>query len=258
MSRLASTTVLRDGVDPRQDGFTLIELLVSLAVLAAILGLLAGGLRVISQNWDANARRIETLDMISRAADILRRDAAGMQRLVAVGDRQAPPHYVFAGSVDHISFVTLEPPYPTASGPYFVNYSIASNGANIELVRARTIYRAGMQSFPGATPANRVALVQGPYRYAFSFAEKAEESSRWVSDWPSPTRLPDLIRLQVVDARTHAPVGPSVVVAIRADAELGCLANKSGACSANSRGALSEGASKSATETEDDDEDASR
>jgi general secretion pathway protein J len=221
----------------RQHGFTLIELLVSLTILAVILGLLAGGLRVISQNWDANAKRIETLDMLLRAADILRRDAAGLQRVVAVGAGGAPT-YVFSGSQDHLSFVTLEPPYPSTAGPYFVDYSLARNGADLELIRARALYSKDMQIFPGATPANRVRLVQGPYRYEFAYAERSAGAGRWQETWPSVKRLPDLIRLQVIDVRSNRPVGAAAVVAVRADAELGCLLEKPKACSAQSAGQL--------------------
>ena len=106
----------------REAGFTLIELLVSLTILGVILGLLGAGMRVLSQNSDAHAERIDTLDMLSRAADILTRDAAGLQRVVAtVG---TAPRFLFTGTPDHLSFVTLEPPYPSASGPYFISYSV--------------------------------------------------------------------------------------------------------------------------------------
>jgi general secretion pathway protein J len=231
----------------RQGGFTLIELLVSLTILGLILGLLAGGLSVISKNWDVNAKRIETLDMLSRAADILRRDTAGMQRLVAVS-ASGGPRYVFTGEQDHLSFVTLEPPYPTSDGPYFVDYSLAPNGLDVELIRARAPYRRGMEVFPGATPANRVRLVQGPYRYTFAFAEKSAGAAGWRSAWRDVARLPDLIRLQVVDARSNAPVGASLIVAVRADAELGCLSENAKVCSAKSGGRLQAQAARAGAE----------
>ncbi len=230
----------------REDGFTLIELLVSLTLLAVILGLLAGGLRVISKNWEANAERIETLDMVARAADILRRDAAGLQRIVAI--RGQVPRYVFQGTEVGLSFVTLEPPYPSAAGPYFVDYSIAHNGPDAELIRARARYRQGLEAFPGATPANRVRLVQGRYRYHFAYADKSAGSGAWRSSWPYSTRLPGLIRLQIFDVQRDAPVAPPLVVAVRADAELGCLAQKAKLCSPKSGGAL-----KARAEKEEDD-----
>lgn len=220
----------------RERGFTLIELLVSLTILAVILGLLGGALRILSKNWDANTERIDTLDMTSRAFDILHRDAAGLQRLVTNTGRAA--RFVFAGAQDSVSFVTLEPPYPSDAGPYFINYSIAPRGRNIELIRARAPFQTNMQVFPGATPANRVTLVEGPYRYEFSYAQKGPQGGTWKNSWPETSRLPDFIRLSVVDVRNGEPVLPPFVVSIRADAELTCLAEKIKICSAVSGGDL--------------------
>jgi general secretion pathway protein J len=223
----------------RESGFTLIELLVSLTILSVILGLLAGALRVLSKNWQANAERIETLDMVSRAADILRRDASGLQRIVAVSGRI--PRYLFTGAEDHMAFVTLEPPYPSSAGPYFVSYVVSPNGPEADLIRSRAPYQKGMEAFPGATPANRVRLVEGAYRYHLAYADKSAGAGQWRNSWPYTDRLPDMIRLQIVDARRNAPVAPPLTVAIRADAELGCLAQKSKVCSAKSDGRLKAG-----------------
>ena len=224
----------------REAGFTLIELLVSLTILGVILGLLGAGMRVLSQNSDAYADRIDTLDMISRAADILTRDAAGLQRVVAtVG---TVPRFLFTGAPDHLSFVTIEPPYPSSSGPYFISYSVGPNGPETELIRARAPYQDGMQTFPGATPANRVRLLQGPYRYQFTYAQKGAGARQWRNTWPFPTRIPDLIRLEIIDKRRDALISPPMIVAIAADAELSCLSEKAKVCSAKSGGDLAGGA----------------
>lgn len=220
----------------REAGFTLIELMVSLALLAVILSLLVGGLKVLSQSWDANSRRIDAIDMLSRAADILRRDAAGLQRIVAtVG---GAPRYLFTGTHDQLAFVTLEPPYPTAEGAYFVSYSVAANGPQTDLVRARARYRHGMQAFPGATPANEVRLLEGPYRYRFAYAQKSAGGGKWQTSWHDTTRLPELVRLQILDARRNELVSSPIVVAISADAELACLSEKARMCSSKTKGAL--------------------
>lgn len=224
----------------REAGFTLIELLVSLTILGVILGLLGAGMRVLSQNSDAYTERIDTLDMVSRAADILTRDAAGLQRVVAtVG---TVPRFLFTGTPDHLSFVTIEPPYPSSSGPYFISYSVGPNGPETELIRARAPYQDGMQAFPGATPANRVRLLQGPYRYQFTYAQKSAGTRQWRNTWPFPTRIPDLIRLEIIDKRRDVPIWPPMVVAIAADAELTCLAEKPKVCSPKTGGDLAGGA----------------
>jgi general secretion pathway protein J len=220
----------------RERGFTLIELLVSLTLLSVILGILAGAMRVLSQNWEANTQRIETLDMVARASDILRRDAAGIQRVAVLKERT--PYFLFTGTGSTLSFVTLEPPYPDDDGPFFVRYSVEKDGADADLIRARVRYRDGMTTFTGASGANRVRLIEGRYRYHFAYADKSAGSGDWTTSWSSTTRLPQLIRLQIFDAQHNAAVAPPLVVALRADAEIGCLSGKSKLCSAKTSGTL--------------------
>lgn len=220
----------------RERGLTLIELIVSMTILAVILGLLGGGLRVLAKNWDANTERIEMLDMASRAYDILQRDASGLQRVVTATGKSA--RFIFSGTQDSLSFVTLEPPYPSDAGPYFINYSVAPRDKSFDLVRARAPFQTNMQVFPGATPANRVALIEGQFRYEFAYAQRGPQGDTWKTSWASASRLPDFIRLDVLDVRSGAPVSPPFVVALRTDAELTCLLEKPKICSAHSGGDL--------------------
>lgn len=217
-------------------GFTLIELLVSITILSVVLGLLGVGIRTFSTNWEANSKHIETLDMVSRAYDILKRDAAGLQRLINANGEY--PRYVFSGTRDALSFVTVEPPYPSETGLYFVSYSAAAAGQGTELIRARAPYQTAMQTFPGATPANRVSLLEGSFVYRFSYAVASDGQKGWLMSWPYANRLPGLVRLEIIDVSEKKPLTPPLVVAIRADAELACIEDKSPLCSASTDGAL--------------------
>jgi general secretion pathway protein J len=218
----------------RESGFTLIELLVSLTILTVILGLLSAALHTISKNWTANANGIEKLDTLSRAYDIFKRDISGIRRLIRVTDESR--RFVFTGTASRLSFVTTEPPYPTAAGLYFVDYSSVPNGPRMELVRARAPYQSKMFEFPGATPANEVSLLDGPFKYQFSYADKRTRPGQWLASWKKQNQMPDLIRLEVIDARSGAVVAQPFVVALRTDAELGCVVESSDGCSARSNG----------------------
>jgi general secretion pathway protein J len=224
-------------------GFTLIELLVSLTIMGVMLGLLAGALRVVAKNWDAHAEQIDTLDMISRAADILTRDASSLHRVVSALDEQNV-RYVFNGQPGQLSFVGLEPPYPTEAGPYFISYSVVPGAHGADLVRARAQYQPDMIAFPGATPANRVSLLEGAFLYRFTYGAKDKGKLTWYDTWPFEKRLPNLIRLGIVDARSGAAASPPVVVPVRADAEMSCLASEPAPCSAEGNGELKASSSR--------------
>lgn len=218
----------------RQSGFTLIELLVSLTILTMLLGIVSAALRTLSMHWNANANGIERLELISRTFDIFERDVSGMRRLTRIAevDRQ----FIFTGTESRLSFVTVEPPYPTAPGLYFVDYSNSTTSGKNELIRARAPYQAGMAAFPGATPANKVSLLDGPFTYQFSYAEKGKRHGPWLATWKKPNRLPDLIRLQIVDARSGNEIAQPFIAALRTDAEVGCVSDGSDGCSARTGG----------------------
>ena len=217
-----------------ESGFTLIELLVSLTILTMLLGIVSSALRTLSMHWNANANGIERLEMISRAFDIFQRDVSGMRRLTRIA--QVDRQFIFTGTGNRLSFVTVEPPYPNAPGLYFVDYSNAVMSGQNQLIRARAPYQAGMAAFPGATPANKVSLLDGPFNYQFSYAQKGKRQGSWLTTWKKSNRLPDLIRLQLVDARTGIEVAQPFIAALRTDAEVGCVTEGSDGCSARTGG----------------------
>jgi hypothetical protein len=203
--------------------------------MAIMLMLIGGALRVMGRNWDANAARIEALDAVSRAFDLLARDAANLQRITSAS---GAPAYLFSGAADSLAFVALEPPQPGEAGLYFIAYSQAANSAAAELIRSRAPWRAGMHRFPGATAANRVALLTGPYVYRFAYGSIIEGRPNWSAEWRAAKRLPDMIRLDVLDRSGAHALSPPMIVRLRADAELDCLAPKPTACSAKNGGQL--------------------
>jgi general secretion pathway protein J len=220
-------------------GFTIIEMLVSLTIIAVIMGLLGSGLRVLSQNAERNTGRIEALDMMSRAFDILRRDLSGLQRIVVLSDKK--PHFLFKGTPQKMSFVVTEPPFPTPEGLYFVDYAVSVAGGTAELIRSRAPYQQGMLSFPGATPANRVQLVQARVDYRFSYGLSTASGLKWYSTWPYPKRIPNLARLEILDPKGKQRVAPLMIAVVRANAEIGCLNDQSAFCSTKTDGELMAG-----------------
>jgi general secretion pathway protein J len=217
-------------------GFTLIELLATLTILGFIMAGITGGLRILTSGWEKNAARVNQVDMVARAVDLIRRDVEGAQRFSTIFE--GAPLYLFKGEAEELSFVVVEPPYPTQPGLYFIDYALQPSPEGVALVRARAPFENGMRAFPGATPANIVPLIEGQLAFHFSYAHKVQAGWEWQDSWPFPTRLPDLIRLEVVKQKTGEPFMPPLLLAIKADAELYCISERPRFCSPKSDGEL--------------------
>ncbi|MGI9385629.1 MAG: prepilin-type N-terminal cleavage/methylation domain-containing protein [Methyloligellaceae bacterium] len=234
-----------------QSGFTLIELMVSLGVMALILGGLAAGLRTIVDGWDRHGNRMADQDMFLRGAGLLRQDIASLQRIswnadggasfalsgqsdteTASGSERGTvekPRFIFLGASDRLQFVAIAPPFPTRPGPYVLSY--AASGS---LTRSRARFHPDMQSLGEIEFKDEVPLIEGPFRFQFSYGDRASSKEgavgtwRWFPAWPYTDRLPGLIKLEIRNIRTGAHAMPPMIARPRLDAEQACAVRRKG------------------------------
>ena len=170
-------------------GFTLVETLVALAVLALLLGTLATTLNVMGNAMRRGSRDIDRVDMIARGLAAVRRDMMRMERVVARD--KTGTRFVFSGTRQSVSFVVVEPNYPAEPGSYQISYDVRGSGAAAELVRTRDAYEPDRAPAKGKRDeSSDVVVLEGPYRFAFSFLERDGTRVRWVERWSNRRRLP--------------------------------------------------------------------
>jgi general secretion pathway protein J len=220
-----------------QSGVTLIEIVVALAVVALTLGIAAGGLRLLGRSGERGAAVVARHDVLSRGIDVLRRDIERLERVV--WKRGATPEFVFNGDVQRLTFVAIEPPFPTEAGPYFLIYAVRQRPDGAVLTRERAPYRASVTDIRRLAGSDPVSIIEGPYRLRFLYLERKEGRQRWLPQWSDPQRLPELISLEMSGlAKDSAPM-PPLVFRPRVDAERSCVKDDDGACTTGRGGLLS-------------------
>ena len=93
-------------------GFTLVELLIALAIVAALLAVAFGGLRVALASWRQGENRAEAHQHVRGLVSVLARAVAGAYPYR--GARGDGPEIVvlFRGTATSLEFVTRSAPYP--------------------------------------------------------------------------------------------------------------------------------------------------
>lgn len=220
-------------------GFTLIEVLAALALSAMALTVAVQGVRLVVKTAGKSTAAIDRLDMIARGVAAVREDLARMEHVWEM--RRGGRAYVFRGEARSLSFVVSEPPFPADPGTYAISYDIRSSGQGSQLLRSREAYEPGARrERTGRADSEAVVVLEGGYRFAFSYLERAEGRVRWLDRWTDRRRLPGLVRLEVTSLGVDEPAVPALVVRPGIDAELSCLSKTRDPCSPLSAGALAE------------------
>ena len=93
-------------------GFTLIELVLALSIVAVMLTILFGSLRVGLRAWQRGEERAETLEHARGMTQMIEQALGGVHAFQGRTDKDAPLQILFQGEEEKVSFVTVSPPFP--------------------------------------------------------------------------------------------------------------------------------------------------
>ena len=184
----------------RDAGWTLIELLVGLVLLSLIMVLLTNSVfssrRAIDQlqlrRGDVSVEVVETY---------LRHALSEAQPIKQVHAAIDAP--LIGASHDRLQLISAYAPAGQYGGLYQIDLELspAGNGRGYDLAETRTLYRP--EAEPGASepdrPSTRSRLLRNVRGLGFRYygVRGEEEPPAWSDDWTDPTKLPELIEIQV-------------------------------------------------------------
>jgi prepilin-type N-terminal cleavage/methylation domain-containing protein len=217
----------------RQDGFTLFEILVGLVISSLIMVGLTASMRTVNAGWDAATAAIERQGAFAGGLPIIAEDIAHIERLA----NKTGQKFLFGGSPAEAAFIIAERDSQNRAGLYWVRLLVRSEAGVTELVRMRAPYRAGDEDPVAIDWKDEVVLLRGPYEIEMNYRAPRSGVADWRRYWEGENRLPQQFRLMIGDRSAGISL-PEIVLALRIDAEVQCLANPGAGCTMTSRGVL--------------------
>lgn len=196
-------------------GFTLIELVLALTIVAILVTMLFGGLRVGLRAWQRGEERATALQHARSMRRFLEDALAGTYWYLGQTDQNdASPVLVFKGEANRLTFVTVSPPIPFPLPIPFVAVTLSMDAGSAPGLAVRE------KALPNFDPFEEVApSVVDPTIASISF-RYLRAGGDWEDVWDGAGEraLPQSVEVTVTpstDGRVEPPQPVIIMVPIR-------------------------------------------
>lgn len=206
----------------RTGGFTLVELLVAMILIALMVTMLFGALRLGTRTWDGVEASVVEVSERRLVMNFLRHIIS--QARPAKSDVLGPRYAHFVGKRNAVEFVAEMPPHLGIGGAYLVRLEVHEAGDDQSLMMRRWLYHpdildggngipewtslhdsnsfdAPKQEVEGDTVAgylyNERVLLSGVSDIAFFFHRGAADGGEWEQNWSEQPSLPGLVKISL-------------------------------------------------------------
>ena len=113
-------------------GFTLVELVLALSILAVMVTILFGGLRVGLRAWERGEAKASTLQHSRSMTQLLEGALSGTYPYTGLPEQgTVTPVIYFKGEPERVFFVTVSPPIPLSAAVPFTAVTLAMDTGNV-------------------------------------------------------------------------------------------------------------------------------
>jgi len=198
----------------REQGFTLIELMLALSIVAALLAVTFGGLRVGLAAWRQGEDRAEAQQHVRSLVHVLGRSLASAYPYLATEADSAQPVVLFQGTSDRLALVTTAPPFPNAVAVAFTAVMLALEGDESPALAVRQKVLPNRDPFEVVKP-----ILLDPAVIGVRFRFLRDAAGAWEERWDAAIeqRLPRAVEIILTTrlggrTREHPPLTVSLPV----------------------------------------------
>jgi hypothetical protein len=211
----------------RQGGFVLVEAIAVLLLSGLVMLTLLIATDLVTRNSSAAARRANAVEGLSTGLAALRRDIAAASFIRAGPEPRSP--ILFNGGPRSLS-LAIAGEASGAPAASLVRIESRYEGGRGLLVRSDAPLGLSGGGFAGAAFGNAVILLEGPWTYRLAYGAAGGGAMVWQDSWSGRPKLPEAVRVEILDAASSRRVLPPVVAALKVDAEIRCEPSEGGGC----------------------------
>ena len=165
----------------RQRGFTLVEVVIALTIVATVLVVMFGSLRVGMAAWQRGDERAEVLERARSLTQIVTRSLGAAHPYMTSQEGGEAPRLLFEGAPDRVAFVTSAPPFPTTAPIALTAVTLSQEAGQVPGLAVR------QKPLPNAQPFDlglQPTLVDGTVSEV-RFRYLRESDRAWTERWDS-------------------------------------------------------------------------
>jgi general secretion pathway protein J len=187
------------GMTRSRTGFTLLELVISITLVATIVLIATGAMRLGYRSVTKGEKRIESLERFRSSISIV---SAQIESGIPLSvDDGGVKRFYFEGSGDRLKLATNYSIWGGQKGYISVEYRVQDSPDGTQWLHAS-------ESSIGAAFLREARLFQGltKIRFEYYYKDPTEESGEWTDVWDDETKMPQKVRLWLVEGRREMPI----------------------------------------------------
>lgn len=169
-------------------GFTLLELLLSITLIALVIVIIIGALRLSTRSVESGEQKADALERFRTSLSVI--DAQIQSQAPLTYEEDAEQKYFFQGGKNSMQFASNYSLWGGQRGYVTVSYDVEADSAGKFFLRLS-------ENTIGIEENRTTTLFEGCDILSFEYFYKApaEEEGEWVEEWDDNTTIPEKVRL---------------------------------------------------------------